>query len=132
MIKGIDHIAIAVADTESALAVWRDMFGLEVRHSEVVNEETVRLTHLSGGGTDLQLVEPLTADHPLKKWIEENGSGIHHICFVADTDEPIIENLKKAGLTPNQVKPHQGIQGKWAVFLDKSTTGNVVVELTGK
>jgi len=27
-IKGLDHIAIVVADTDQALKVWRDQFGL--------------------------------------------------------------------------------------------------------
>ena len=131
MFKGIDHIAVAVANTEEALSVWRDVFGLTVRHTEEVNNNTVRLTHLSAGGTDIQLVEPLVDSHPLRDWIKNHGSGIHHICFSADVDKPIIDNIKKAGLVPNQEAPHQGIQGKWAVFLDKKSTGNVVVELTG-
>jgi methylmalonyl-CoA/ethylmalonyl-CoA epimerase len=132
MLKGIDHIAIAVENTEAALPVWCEMFGLTIRHSEIVNNSTVKLTHLSGAGIDIQLVEPLTEDHPLKAWLKENGSGLHHICFSADVDKPIIENVKKAGLTPNQSEPHQGIMGKWALFLDRKTTDNVIVEITGE
>jgi len=66
MFKGLDHLAIAVPDTEEALKVWRDKFGFTVLYSEDVNGATVRLTHLDLGNTQLQLVQPLTSDHPLQ------------------------------------------------------------------
>src|SRR5437588_12612734 len=69
MFKGLDHIAIVVADTEVALQTWRDRFGLPVLFSETINGGTVRLTHLDLGNTHLQLVQPLTADHPLAAWL---------------------------------------------------------------
>lgn len=126
--QGLDHLAIVVDDTDAALATWRDVMGFPVLYSEVVNSGTVRLTHLDLGNTHLQLVQPLVADHPLKQWLEKNGSGLHHFCLkVADVDAAIAESPVPAG-----PKPHQGTQGKRAVFLDKSATGGVVVELTGR
>ena len=76
--RSLDHLAIVVEDTEAALKVWRDRVGLEVLFSECVNNETIRLTHLDLGNTHLQLVEPLVEGHPLKDWLRENGSGLHH------------------------------------------------------
>lgn len=46
MYNGLDHLAILVADTEAALELWRDRFGFPVVLSEVVNDGTIRLTHL--------------------------------------------------------------------------------------
>jgi hypothetical protein len=42
-----------------------------------------------------------------------------------------LEEIRKAGIGPSS-KPHQGTSGKRALFLDKSQTQNVRVELTGK
>ena len=126
--QGLDHLAIVVDDTDAALATWRDVMGFPVLYSEVVNGGTVRLTHLDLGNTHLQLVQPLTADHPLKQWLEKNGPGLHHFCLkVADIDAAIAECP-----VPGGPSPHQGTQGKRAVFLDKSATAGVVVELTGR
>lgn len=126
--QGLDHLAIAVPDTEAALKIWRDKFGFKVLYSEEVNNATVRLTHLDLGNTHLQLVQPLTPDHPLQAWLAKNGPGLHHFCLKVD-------DVGQAGDTspvPTAPTSHQGTQGKRALFLDKAATQNVLVELTGK
>jgi methylmalonyl-CoA/ethylmalonyl-CoA epimerase len=128
--QGLDHLALVVPDTEEALRTWRDRVGLTVLHSEVVNGGTVRLTHLDLGNTHLQLVEPLTPEHPLKDWLAKNGPGLHHFCFkVADVGEAQV-HLTAANV-PTAPRIHQGIAGKRALFLDKAATQGVQVEVTG-
>ena len=126
--QGLDHLAIAVPDTEEALKIWRDKFGFKVLYSENVNGATVRLTHLDLGNTQLQLVQPLTPDHPLQAWLAKNGPGLHHFCLkVGD-----VGAARDASPVPTAPNLHQGTQGKRALFLDKSATQGVQVELTGK
>jgi methylmalonyl-CoA/ethylmalonyl-CoA epimerase len=131
MLNQLDHIAIAVPDTEEALKIWRDRVGLKLLYSEVVNQGTVRLTHLDMGAVHLQLVEPLTPDHPLKAWLASHGPSLHHFCFRVDDVAAAMAQLPKQGL-PTAPAMHQGTQGKRALFLDKSATQGVQVELTGK
>jgi methylmalonyl-CoA/ethylmalonyl-CoA epimerase len=126
--QGLDHVAIAVPDTEAALKLWCDTFGFKVLYSEEVNGGTVRLTHLDLGNTQLQLAQPLTPDHPLQAWLAKNGPGLHHFCLkVEDVGE-----AQKNSAVPTALNPHQGTRGKRALFLDKSATQGVQVELTGK
>ena len=127
MFKGLDHIAIAVPNTEEALKVWRDKLGFRVLYSEDVNGNTVRLTHLDLGNTQLQLVEPLTPDHPLRAWLAANGPGLHHFCLRVDN----VGQAMKVSPVPTAPAMHQGTQGKRALFLDKHGTQGVQVELTG-
>ena len=129
--RGLDHLALAVPSTEEALAVWRDQFGFPVVCSEVVNGGAVRLTHLDLGNTHLQLVEPLTPDHPLQAWLARNGPGLHHFCLKVDNVAASHTELVAAGLAPATPPPHQGTQGKRALFLTKTVTHNVQVEITG-
>ncbi len=125
--QGLDHLAIAVPDTEAALALWRDRLGFKVLFSEDVNGGAVRLTHLDLGNTQLQLVQPLTADHPLREWLAEHGPGLHHFCLkVADVAE-----AQAASPVATAQRPHQGTQGKRALFLDRNETQGIQVELTG-
>jgi methylmalonyl-CoA/ethylmalonyl-CoA epimerase len=126
--QGLDHLAIAVPDTEAALNLWRDMFGFPVLYSEDVNGGTVRLTHLDLGNTQLQLVQPLTPDHPLQAWLAQHGPGLHHLCLKV---EDVGEAMKDSPV-PTAPSPHQGTQGKRAVFLDKTATQGVQVEWSGK
>src|SRR5262249_5514866 len=103
-----------------------------VLFSETVNNGAVRLTHLDMGNTHLQLVEPLVSDHPLAAWLAQHGPGLHHFCFgVADVAEAA-EALPAHHLASGEPQPHQGTQGKLALFLDRSSTQTVQVELTGK
>jgi methylmalonyl-CoA/ethylmalonyl-CoA epimerase len=126
--QGLDHLAIAVPDTEEALKIWRDTMGFPFLYSEVVNGGTVRLTHLDMGNVHLQLVEPLTPDHPLQAWLAKNGPGLHHFCLKVDDVSAAMADAP----VPTGAAPHQGTQGKRALFLDKASTQNVQVEVTGK
>ncbi len=123
----LDHLAIAVPNTEEALKVWRDTMGIPLLYSEVVNGGSVRLTHLDLGNTQLQLVEPLTPDHPLQAWLTKNGPGLHHFCLKVDD----VSEAQKDSPVPTAANPHQGTQGKRALFFDKTATQGVQVEVTG-
>ena len=129
--NSLDHLAIVVPCTDEALKVWRDRVGLKVLYSEVVNDGTARLTHLDLGNTQLQLVEPLTDDHPLQTWLAENGSGLHHFCLKVDDVGQAFDDLPTQGL-PTASAIHQGTQGKRALFLNSDATDGVPVEITGK
>jgi methylmalonyl-CoA/ethylmalonyl-CoA epimerase len=130
--RSLDHVAIVVPNTEAALKVWRDHVGLTVLYSEVVNNGAIRLTHLDLGNTHLQLVEPLTAEHPLRAWLAKNGAGLHHLCFRVDNVGEALVELPRLGLPTAAPAPHQGTQGKRALFLDKSATQDVQLEVTGE
>jgi len=128
----LDHVAIVVPDTEAALAVWRDRVGLPVLFTEVIQGGAIRLTHLDLGNTHLQLVEPLTADHPLQLWLAEHGPGLHHLCWQVDDVAQAGADLAQRGLPPAEAQPHQAPQGKRALFMERAAAGGVQVELTGK
>jgi methylmalonyl-CoA/ethylmalonyl-CoA epimerase len=130
MFQGLDHLAIAVPDTDAALKLWRDRFGFPLLYSEVVNNGTVRLTHLDLGNAHLQLVQPLTPDHPLQAWLAQHGPGLHHFCLRVPDMPASQGDLIAAGL-PTAPAFHQGTQGKRALFLAACATQGVPVEITG-
>ena len=132
MFNGLDHVAIAVEDTQEALRTWRDKFGFKVLYSEKVNNDSVLLTHLDLGNTHLQLVQPLISPHPLWDWLKKNGGpGLHHFCLKVDNVSQAGESLKSMNLE-GALKSHQGTQGKRALFIKTETTSGIQVELTGE
>jgi methylmalonyl-CoA/ethylmalonyl-CoA epimerase len=131
MFEKLDHIAIVVADTDAALQIWHGRLGLPVLFSEVVNDGSLRLTHLSLGNTQLQLVEPLVEGHPLYEWLAVRGPGLHHLCLQVDDIEAAMAGLPARGLAAGETGPHQGTLGRRALFLDRACTGGTRVELTG-
>ena len=129
MFKKLDHIAIVVQDTDDALKFYRDTLGLPVVVDERIDSGGVRLTHLDLGNTQLQLVQPLTKDHPLQEHLQQRGEGLHHLCFLVDDVDEAISALP-SGVAARPVPPHDGPNGRTAAFLDPSTTRGVIWEMT--
>lgn len=131
MFNKLDHIAVAVKDMDTALPFWRDVMGLKVMVDEVVAGGSVRLMHLGGGSCQIQLMQPLVKEHPIAAWLEEHGGGLHHLCFYVDDLDNALEFAVENRLAGDNVKPHQGTEGKRAFFLSKEKTGDIVIEVTG-
>jgi methylmalonyl-CoA epimerase len=132
MFKELDHIAIVVDDTENSLAFYRDRLGLEVLFSEVLDDQPVMLTHLELGACQLQLVEPLIEDHPLKVYLRRHGESIHHICFRVANVLDAMRKLSSCGLPTQDKKPRSGPQGRQAAFIDPANTRGIRFEITDK
>jgi len=133
MFNKLDHIAIAVRDTEAALSFYRDTMRLELLYSEVLEGPGVRLTHLDMGNVELQLVEPLRPDHPISKFLDERGEGLHHLCWQSDDPiESVMAQLDESGLTVKQNEPHAAPNGGSAAFVKTEKTRGVLWEVTSK
>ena len=131
MFSHLDHIAILVRDTEAALAFYRDKLGLRVRVSESFEQTNVRLTHLELGNLDLQLVEPLTEDHPLRAELDAKGECLHHLCLRTDSLPASAEAFAERGIALKAPSPHPAVEGRKALFLKPEDTRGIVWELTG-
>lgn len=131
MFKKLDHIAIAVKNTENQIPFWQQEMGGKIEVQEVVNNQTVQLTHINVGGTQIQLVQPLNPEHPIAQWVEKFGEGLHHICFFAEDFDAALKYARENNLVSKEVMPHQGTQGKKAFFLNKEKTNNILIEITG-
>ncbi len=83
-IRRLDHVAIVIRNTDVALGHFRDKLGLTVVHSEELEQPRVRLTYLDAGNALIQLVEPLDDSSDAAHSLNEQGEGIHHICFAVD------------------------------------------------
>ena len=130
MFKQLDHLAIAVRDTDESLKFYRDVLGLTVLFSEVLPDQPVRLTHLDMGNTHLQLVQPLTDEHPLQAWLDEHGEGLHHFCFYVDDVTQMIQELPQHGIPSKDKIARSGPNGREAAFIEPENTRGVLIEIT--
>lgn len=132
MFKGLDHLAIVVRDTDESLKFYQDVLGLPVLFSQELPDQPVRLTHLDMGNTHLQLVQPLTNDHPLQAWLDEHGEGLHHFCFFVDSVEKMIATLPEHNIPSRDKTPRSGPNGRQAAFIDPENTRDVLIEITSE
>jgi methylmalonyl-CoA/ethylmalonyl-CoA epimerase len=113
VIRRLDHVAVVVADTGRALEHFRDRLGLDVAAVDEPPEVPVRLTYLDLGNAWLQLVEPLDPNHPLARWLDEHGEGLHHICFGVDD---VAAELERIGAPDSPVPSLGSGRGRPAGF----------------
>lgn len=108
LIRRLDHIAVAVRDTDSALDYFRDRLRLEVVVSEELTSTRVRLTYLAAGNAYIQLVEPLDPAHEVAHWISEHGEGVHHVCFAVEDVFAAATQLGLPGSPPVSLSSGRG------------------------
>ena len=126
--KRLDHIGIAVRDLESAVRTYERGLGLVCTHRETVETEQVKTAFLPLGDTHLELLESLSPDGPIGRFLEKRGEGIHHLCFEVEDLDAALARSKAEGLTPLG-EPRDGAGGKRVVFLHPKGAHGVLIEL---
>lgn len=125
----VDHIGIAIKGLDEALAVWRDALGLDVEHTEEVAEQGVRVTMLPLGESHIELLEPLSENSPVGKFIEKRGPGIHHIAVRVPDIKAALAQLKAKGTRLIDETPRVGARGCLVAFVHPSSANGVLLEL---
>ena len=90
----IDHIGIATENLEDATSVWRDALGLKLDSTEEISTQGVRVAMYSIGPSHIELLEPLSPDSPVGKFLGKRGPGIHHIAVRVDDIRTSLAELK--------------------------------------
>ena len=129
-VKRIAHVAIVVPDFERALAFWRDALGLELTHTEEVQEQESVVAFLPTGESEVELVKPATETGAVARHLSKRGPGMHHICFEVDNIEETLARLKAGGVRLINAEPIIGAGGKKIAFIHPASTGGVLVELS--
>ena len=126
----LDHVAIAVTDLNQSLQFYKEQFGLTCLEIEVVEEQGVRVAKLDCGNTHLELLEPLSPDSPVGKFLAQRGPGLHHICVGVSDICQELSNLKEKGARLIDQEPKIGAGGAQIAFVHPKSTGGVLLELS--
>jgi len=131
VIKGLDHIGIAVRSIEEALPVYRAL-GLDESGREDVPGQKVRTAFLPAGESSVELLEPTSDDSPIAGFLARRGPGIHHLCFAVDDLDGMLAALAGAGYRLIHRSPVPGAGGKRVAFLHPEAGHGVLIELSEK
>ena len=129
MIKGIDHIGIAVKSIDEAKKFWVDSLGLKFSHIEEVPDQKVRVAMLEAGDTTIELLEPTAPDSPVAKFIAKRGEGLHHMTFQTDDLAGRLRKLKSANVGLIDEQPRIGAGGACIAFIHPKSAHGVLIEL---
>lgn len=130
-LKQIDHIGIAVSNLNSSIQTYQ-LLGLKVSHIEEVSEMDVKVAFFPFGNSRLELLEPLSSDSVIAKFIEKRGEGIHHICFEVKDIHKALRRLKSQGVSLVYEKPQKGSENSLVSFIHPKSAHGVLIELRQK
>jgi methylmalonyl-CoA/ethylmalonyl-CoA epimerase len=125
----IDHIAIAVEDLDTALAMYKSLFELEVAHREYIEDFDVEIATFTVGGTEVELLEGRSQDSSIGKFVNKHGPGLHHIAFAVDDIRKVLARLKAGGVRLIDETPRRGKGNSLVAFVHPASTQNVLYEL---
>ena len=125
----LDHVGLAVRSIADALGVYREL-GLEVAHREEVPSQGVVTAFLPLGETRLELLEPISPDSAVGKFLARRGPGLHHLCLAVPDLEAALAGLKRRGYRLVHETPVPGAGGRRVAFLHPDAGHGVLLELT--
>lgn len=125
----IDHVAIAVADLEAAIAYYEETFGCSVDHREVIEKDGVEEALLKVADSYVQLLTPIRDDSPVAKYLASKGEGIHHIGYRVANCAEALERVKAAGHRVIDEVPRPGSRGTTVAFVHPKGAFGTLIEL---
>ena len=131
LFTAIDHVGIAVADLDEAMAFYRDAYGMSVLHEEVNEEQGVReaMVGVGDSGSCIQLLAPLSPDSTIAKFLDRSGPGMQQLAYrVADIDA-VCATLRERGQRLLYDTPKRGTSNSRVNFIHPKDAGGVLVEL---
>jgi methylmalonyl-CoA/ethylmalonyl-CoA epimerase len=145
LLTRLDHVGIACRDLRRAIDMYRETFGLGVVSQEENEEQGVREAMLAVGAVGaagfagagpgslgvgyIQLLEPLSPDTPVGRFIARRGEGIHHVGYGVANIEEALATVAGTGIRLVDERPRHGSMGASIAFLHPADLGGVLTEL---
>lgn len=82
-----------------------------------------------GGGSYIQLLEPLAPDTPVGKFLAKRGEGVHHVAFGVPDVVQTLETIGGRGIRLLDERPRHGSMGSSIAFLHPKDVGGMLTEL---
>ena len=132
-LRRIDHVGVAVADLDEAIAFYGRVFGMQCLHQETNEEQGVREAMLAVGPTAeggcIQLLAPLSPESTIAKFLERNGPGVQQVAYTVDDVDAACAALRERGVRLLYDTPRRGTANSRINFVHPKDAGGVLVEL---
>jgi methylmalonyl-CoA/ethylmalonyl-CoA epimerase len=131
LFTAIDHVGIAVADLDAAMAFYRDTFGMQTVHEEVNEEQGVREAMVAVGdsGSCIQLLAPLDDGSAIARFLDRHGPGMQQLAYRVSDLEAVSAVLRERGVRLLYDVGRHGTAGSLVNFVHPKDAGGVLIEL---
>ena len=128
MVTDIHHVGIVVKNLDEAYRFWRDTLGLPLVREAEIADQRVRAALLAAGDSEIELLEPTSADSGVARFLARRGEGLHHLCFRTPGVDQDLAALRRQSVPLLDVVSREGLAGRIA-FLHPRACHGVLVEL---
>ena len=134
MIKvlGVEHIGVALNKNEQLSDLFKNIFNLEYIGSEVVEDQGVNTDIFNVSNTKIELLESISNDSPISKYISKHGQGMHHIALVVEDINVAIQYLMENNIKMIDKEPKIGVEGYHIAFIHPKSTPGLLIEICQK
>ncbi|MDP1726839.1 MAG: methylmalonyl-CoA epimerase [Bacteroidota bacterium] len=129
MLNKIEHIGIAIKDALVSEPIFNALLNQKPTKREVVEKENVQTIFYQVGESKIELLQSLSDEGAIAKFIAKKGEGIHHIAFLVDDIVAELARLKSEGFQLINESPVPGADNKLIAFVHPKTTNGVLIEL---
>ena len=131
LFTAIDHVGVAVADLDEAVAFYESTYGMTKLHEEVNEEQGVREAMMAVGdsGSCIQLLAPLSPASTIAKFLDRSGPGIQQLAYRVADLEAVSSTLRERGMRLLYDAPRRGTSGSRVNFIHPKDAGGILVEL---
>lgn len=125
----LDHVAVAVRSIAESLPLFELLAGARGSDRERVPAQGVDVVFLGTAGASIELIEPLSPDSGVGRFIDKRGPGLHHIAFRVPDLAAALERLAARGVELIDREPRPGAHGRRVAFVHPRSAAGVLVEL---
>jgi methylmalonyl-CoA/ethylmalonyl-CoA epimerase len=134
LVTGVDHVGIAVADLDAAIAWYHDHLGMIVLHEEVNDDQGIREAMLSvrgapRGSAQIQLMAPISDSSAIAKFLDKRGPGLQQLAYRVSNLDQLTERLEEQGVRLLYDVPRRGTAESRINFIHPKDAGGVLIEL---
>jgi methylmalonyl-CoA epimerase len=123
------HIGVVIHNLDQAVEYYQGL-GFETFGPEKISGSKSRIRFVQKGSLRVELIQPGKQSQS-SKFLESQGEGATHICFLVDDIDKEVANLAKKGVAVlSRHVSHPG--GEPIVYLDTRMVGNLMTELKQK
>ena len=125
----VNHIGIATPSLDDSVELWSKL-GFTPSEDKINEDQGVKIRYLKGSGnTRIELLEPLSGESPVGRFISSRGPGVQQIAIDVEDIESMISDLVGIGVRMVSEVPVIGSDGLRIAFVHPSSAGGVLIEL---
>jgi methylmalonyl-CoA/ethylmalonyl-CoA epimerase len=132
MIGKLNHVGVATPSIAASARMYREMLGAtSITETKALPEQGVLVAFVNLPNSQIELIEPLGDDSPIRAFLEKNPrGGQHHVCFEVPDILAARDDMRAKGATVlGTGEPRIGAHGVPVIFIHPKDMGGVLVEL---